>query len=66
MTGTQPRPLRYRGRLNRRGRRARWLKLKRDIAETRERFGGPMIYDPEFGSMPLVPGRQWGKAARSR
>lgn len=65
-TGVQPRPLRYRGRVNRRAvkmfrlwerrERAKQVEaLRAAIAENERRFGGPRIYDPEFGSMPLHP-----------
>jgi hypothetical protein len=55
MNGTQPRPLKHRGRQNRRGRRARVLRLRRTIAYLERVTGGPRVCDPEFGSMPLQP-----------
>lgn len=55
MKRVMPRPMRYRGRLNRRGRNRQRLRLRRAIAYLERVTGGPRIYDPDFGSMPLRP-----------
>lgn len=56
MRRVQPRPLRYRGRLNRRGANAERLRRRRLLAYLKRVAAEPVIYDPEFGSMPLRPG----------
>lgn len=77
MTGTQPRPLRYRGRTNRRGRKAgkmwlrwygedmdrRWNEAE-DMGSTYRGLLDEPLESRAFGV--VMPARGWGKTARAR